>query len=48
MIRDYLDLINKFVSIEYEKRTSLEDKQTHIRTGLEKLLETQNQVVQLR
>lgn len=46
--RDYLDLINKFVNVEIEKRTSLEEKQTHIRTGLEKLLETQNQVAELK
>lgn len=46
--RDYLDLINKFVAIEIEKRTNLEEKQTHIRTGLEKLLETQNQVAELK
>jgi len=46
--RDYLDLIRKFVSVEREKRTSLEDQQTHIRTGLNKLLETQSQVTTLR
>jgi dynein heavy chain 1 len=46
--RDFLDLILKFVSIEAEKRSNLEDKQTHIRTGLDKLVETQNQVADLR
>ena len=48
MNRDYLDLIRKFVAVEREKRTSLEDQQTHIRTGLNKLLETQSQVTTLR
>ena len=46
--RDYLDSIKKFVDIENEKRTSLEEQQTHIRTGLQKLLETQDQVGDLR
>ena len=46
--RDYLDLITKFVSVESEKRDFLEDQQTHIRTGLQKLLETQDQVNSLR
>lgn len=45
--RDFLDLINKFVSTENEKRSSLEDQQTHIRTGLLKLSETQEQVTEL-
>jgi dynein heavy chain 1 len=43
-----LDLIKKFVTTENEKRTLLEDQQTHIRTGLEKLTETQSQVAELR
>lgn len=42
--RDYLDFINKFLKLEEEKRSALEDQQTHIRTGLQKLLETQDQV----
>ena len=42
--RDFLDVIHKFVGLEREKRDTLEDQQTHIRTGLEKLLETQEQV----
>jgi len=46
--RDYLDLINKFVALEAEKRSMLQDQQTHIRTGLQKLLETQEQVATLR
>ena len=46
--RDFLDLIRKFVDIEAEKRASLEDHLTHIRTGLHKLLETQDQVADLR
>lgn len=46
--RDYLDLIRKFVTLEQEKRAFLEEHQTHIRTGLQKLLETQDQVGELR
>ena len=46
--RDYLDLIKKFVDIEGEKRGTLEEQQTHIRTGLQKLLETQDKVADLR
>ena len=46
--RDFLDSIKKFLSTENEKRTSLEEQQTHIRTGLQKLLETQDQVGDLR
>jgi dynein heavy chain 1, cytosolic len=42
--RDFLDSIKKFVDTENEKRTFLEEQQTHIRTGLLKLLETQDQV----
>lgn len=45
--RDYLDLIHKFIATENEKRSSLEDQQTHIRTGLLKLAETQEQVTLL-
>ena len=46
--RDYLDLIKKFVDVEAEKRGTLEEQQTHIRTGLQKLLETQDRVADLR
>jgi dynein heavy chain 1 len=46
--RDFLDLINKFISTEREKRSFLEDQQTHIRTGLQKLVETQDRVADLR
>lgn len=45
--RDFLDLINKFLKTEEEKRTALEEQQGHIRTGLQKLLETQDQVFEL-
>ena len=45
--RDFLDLIHKFTTTEEEKRTALEDQQTHVRTGLQKLLETQDQVAEL-
>lgn len=46
--RDFLDVIRKFVVTEQEKRSSLEEQQTHIRTGLQKLLETQEEVGKLR
>jgi hypothetical protein len=39
-----LDIVNKFVATEAESRSQLEQQQGHIRTGLGKLLETQNQV----
>lgn len=42
--RDFLDLIKNFIDTENEKRIYLEELQTHIRTGLQKLLETQEQV----
>ena len=46
--RDFLDSIKKFVDTENEKRTFLEEQQTHIRTGLLKLRETQDQVRNLK
>lgn len=46
--RDFLELIRKFIRTEQEKRSLLEEQQTHIRTGLDKLLETQSQVATLR
>jgi dynein heavy chain 1 len=45
--RDYLDFINKFLKLEEEKRSELEDQQTHIRTGLQKLLQTSEQVSEM-
>jgi dynein heavy chain 1 len=41
-------MIRKFCDTENEKRSFLEEQQTHIRTGLQKLLETQDQVGELR
>jgi dynein heavy chain 1 len=41
-------VIHKFTDTEHEKRSFLEEQQTHIRTGLQKLLETQDQVAELR
>ena len=46
--RDFLDFIKKFQAVDAEKRDFLEDQQRHIRTGLLKLLETQDQVGILR
>ena len=43
-----MDLIRQFVKVEAEKRSFLEEQQTHIRAGLQKLLETQDQVTLLR
>lgn len=45
--RDFLDLIHKFLRTEEEKRNAVEEQQSHIRTGLQKLLETQDQVYEL-
>ncbi|RYH29526.1 AAA family ATPase, partial [archaeon] len=45
--RDFLDLINKFIKTECEMKDALEDQQTHVRAGLQKLLETQDQVAEL-
>lgn len=45
--RDFLDLIHKFLRTEEEKRNAVEEQQSHIRTGLQKLLETQDQVFEL-
>ena len=42
-----MDLIRKFLSTEEEKRLALQEQATHIRTGLTKLLETQEQVANL-
>lgn len=43
--RDYLDVVNKFMSTEAEMRSQLEQQQGHIKTGLSKLMETQSQVL---
>jgi dynein heavy chain 1 len=43
-----LDVVNKFVATEAEMRSQLEQQQGHIRTGLNRLLETQAQVNQLQ
>eukprot|EP01039_Chlorochromonas_danica_P002781 gene2781-3035_t len=45
--RDFLDFINKFIHTEREMKNGLEDQQTHVRAGLQKLLETQDQVAEL-
>jgi hypothetical protein len=38
--RHFLDLIRKFVGLERQQRSQLEERQTHIRTGLQNMLET--------
>ena len=45
--RDYLDFIAKFITVENEKKSLLEEQQTHINHGLLKLTETQQQVLEL-
>ena len=42
--RDYLDFIHKFKSVEEEKRGKLQELANNIRTGLTKLIETQDSV----
>lgn len=46
--RDYLDMVNKFNSVVKEKSELLNSQQKHIKNGLKKLLETQNQVADMR
>jgi dynein heavy chain 1 len=45
--RDYLALINNFVSCVTELRASIEEEQLHINAGLAKLLQTQESVVEM-
>jgi len=46
--RDYLDLIRQFVAVVNEKRAQLEEQQLHINIGLDKLVQTQNNVAELQ
>ncbi|CAM9277136.1 unnamed protein product, partial [Phaeothamnion confervicola] len=45
--RDYLDLIQQFVGLAAEKRSSLEEQQLHMNVGLRKLRETADSVAEL-
>lgn len=46
--RDYLALINNFVSCLNERRSRIEDEQLHINAGLSKLVQTQENVAELK
>ena len=46
--RDYLDFINHFIRIQKEKKAELEEQQFHINTGLNKLKETEEEVLKLK
>lgn len=46
--RDYLDFIKHFVDVEAEKKEELQDQQLHLNTGLDKLKDTEQQVIELQ
>jgi dynein heavy chain 1 len=46
--RDYLALIQNFVSCVNERREKVEDEQLHVNAGLEKLRQTQQNVAELK
>lgn len=46
--RHYLDLIKHYATLFSEKRSSLEDQQRHLNTGLRKLKETSEEVMHLQ
>ena len=46
--RHFLDFIFKFISIYHEKRTDLEEQQSHLVNGLMKIKETVEQVEELQ
>ena len=46
--RHYLDFINHFAKLYYEKRSELEDQQVHLNIGLAKIRETVEQVEELQ
>ncbi len=46
--RHYLDFINHYASLFHEKRSALEEQQKHLKTGLRKLTETQEEVLKLQ
>ena len=43
--RDFLDFIKHFTTLYNEKKSLLEDQQFHLHTGLDKLKQTENQVI---
>ncbi len=46
--RDFLDFIKHFVELFNEKKSLLEDQQLHLNGGLDKLKETQTQVLEMQ
>jgi dynein heavy chain 1 len=46
--RDFLDFIKHFVELYKEKKDTLEDQQLHLNVGLDKLKETESQVLNMQ
>ena len=46
--RDFLDFIKHFVQLYKQKKLMLEDQQFHLNVGLDKLKQTQTQVLQMQ
>lgn len=46
--RDYLDFIKHFVTLQREKKSELEEQQLHINSGLSKLKETEETVIEMK
>lgn len=46
--RDFLDFIKHFVELYKEKKDNLEDQQLHLNVGLDKLKETESQVLNMQ
>ena len=46
--RDYLDFIRHFISVLSSKKESLQEQELHLNTGLEKLKETEAEVINLQ
>ena len=46
--RDFIDFINKFISLVEEKRSELEDEQQHLNVGLERFRLTQETIANMK
>jgi dynein heavy chain 1 len=46
--RDFLDFIKHFVELYNEKKSMLEDQQFHLNVGLDKLKQTESQVLEMQ
>lgn len=46
--RDFLDFIKHFVELYNEKKSLLEDQQFHLNVGLDKLKQTETQVLEMQ